>query len=240
MEGRELLLQPRLACLAACTPHGVRLADIGTDHGYLPVWLLQHGIIRSAIAADINAEPLAHARRTAAACGVTEKMTFRLCDGLDGIHADEVDAIAIAGMGGETIVDILTRAPWALKSDITLLLQPMTKPEVLRFWLVTNGYKIVSERLIRDKGVLYAVIVATAGVSAPISMAQAYCGVETVHEALYGEYVEERIAKLTRAAEGLRRAKCADAVGRIAGLEAVVAELRQRKGEWEHDDGTGR
>ncbi|MBQ1805184.1 MAG: tRNA (adenine(22)-N(1))-methyltransferase TrmK, partial [Oscillospiraceae bacterium] len=66
MEARKLQLQPRLACLADCVPRGARLADVGTDHGYLPVMLLQRGLIQSAIASDINEEPLSHARRTAA------------------------------------------------------------------------------------------------------------------------------------------------------------------------------
>ena len=235
MEARKLQLQPRLACLADCVPRGVRLADVGTDHGYLPVWLLQRGLIRSAIASDINEEPLQHAKRTAAEYGVTEGIEFRLCSGLSDIRSDEVDAVAIAGMGGEMIVSILSAAPWALISNITLLLQPMTKPEILRSWLVTNGYKITQERLVRDKSVLYAVILAMSGESAPITMAQAYCGVETAREPLYGEYVDERIAKLTRAADGLRRANRTDASERIAELEAIIAELRERKGEWEHD-----
>lgn len=237
MEARKLPLQPRLACLADCVPRGARLADVGTDHGYLPVMLLQRRLIQSAIASDINEEPLSHARRTAAEYGVTEGIEFRLCNGLSAIGADEVDTVVIAGMGGEMIINILSTAPWELKSDITLLLQPMTKPEILRAWLVTNGYKITRERLVRDKGVLYAVIIATAGESAAISMAQAYCGVETAHDPLYGEYVDERIAKLSRAADGLRRSNRSDAPERIAELETVIAELRERKGEWKHDNG---
>ena len=103
---KELQLQPRLQCIASLVPQGARLADVGTDHGYLPVWLLQHGRIESAIASDINALPLDHARATAREYGVTERMDFRLCPGLAKIKAEECDAIAIAGMGGETILGI--------------------------------------------------------------------------------------------------------------------------------------
>ena len=109
---KELQLQPRLQCIASLVPQGARLADVGTDHGYLPVWLLQHGRIESAIASDINALPLDHARATAREYGVTERMDFRLCPGLAKIKAEECDAIAIAGMGGETILGILEAAPW--------------------------------------------------------------------------------------------------------------------------------
>ena len=126
MENKELHLQPRLQLLADLVPQGAKLADIGTDHGYLPVWLLQNKRITAAIAADVGYEPLQHAVRTAQEQGVSD-IDFRLCDGLKGISEDEVDAIAIAGMGGETIIHILSAAPWTKKeSGYTLLLQPMT------------------------------------------------------------------------------------------------------------------
>lgn len=238
VDGRKLRLSPRLRCLADCVSEGARLADVGTDHGYLPVWLLLEGRISGALATDVNAEPLSHARRTAEAYGVEERIGFRLCDGLDGVAPDEADTIAIAGMGGETIADILSRAPWTLKREITLLLQPMTKPDILRLWLVENGYRIASERLVRDNGKLYAVVTATAGESAPLTPAQAYCGIALGSDPLYGAYVDERLKKLRRAAQGLRRSNDADKAARIAELESVIAELAARKKEWEHADGT--
>ena len=124
MENRKLQLQPRLQMLADLVPAGAKLADVGTDHGYLPVWLLQEGRIRQAIASDINLEPLEHARRTAAEYGVSERMEFRLCAGLDKIRPDETDTIVIAGMGGETILSILESAPWSKKSGAFLRLGP--------------------------------------------------------------------------------------------------------------------
>ena len=86
MAGKTLQLQPRLQLLADLVPVGAKLADVGTDHGYLPVWLLQQGSISRAIASDINAEPLEHARKTAAEYGVSEQMDFRLCAGLEKLH----------------------------------------------------------------------------------------------------------------------------------------------------------
>ena len=122
-----LELQPRLQLLAELVPDGAKLADVGTDHGYLPVALLQQGKIQRAIATDIGEEPLQHARRTAEEYGLSESVDFRLCDGLNGMMPDEADTIVIAGMGGETIIEILKNAPWTRQK--TLLLQPMTKPE---------------------------------------------------------------------------------------------------------------
>ena len=228
---RELHLQPRLQCIADCVPHGARLADVGTDHGYLPAALLQNGRIERAIASDINAAPLEHAKATAAECGVTERMDFRLCAGLDAIAPDEADTVVVAGMGGETIIAILQAAAWDW-SGKTLLLQPMTKAELLRRWLTERGFCIVFERLVRDKGTIYAVIMAEAGQSAPLTNAEAWCGVGLLRDPLYGEYAADRIKKLERAAAGLRQAKDLDS-NQIEALEADAAELRLKVKEWE-------
>jgi len=230
-----LHLQPRLQCLADCVPEGARLADVGTDHGYLPVWLLQNGRIASAIASDINAEPLEHARRTAAEYGMT--LDLRLCAGLDAVAPDEVDVIAIAGMGGETIITILEGAAWDWRGK-TLLLQPMTKAELLRRYLTEHGFRIASERLVLDKGVIYPVLTVEAGESAPLTNAEAWCGAGREQDPLYGDYARDRVRKLERAAAGLRQAKILDNT-QIAALEADAAALRERIKEWEDANGTG-
>lgn len=232
VEKKELALQPRLALLASLVPEGASLADVGTDHGYLPVYLLQKGTITHAVASDINALPLEHARRTADEYGVTSFIDFRLCAGLDDIAPQEVDTVVIAGMGGETILSILKNAPWTREK--MLLLQPMTKPELLRVWLTGNGYTITREHLVRDKDTLYAVLSATGGESAPLTPAQAYCGVKSVHDPLYGDYATERIAKLTRAAAGLKGSERADREARVAELEAIIEELTQSREAWQH------
>ena len=232
VEHKELSLQPRLACLASLVSAGASLADVGTDHGYLPVYLLQRGIIAHAIASDINALPLEHARRTAEEYGVTRFIDFRLCAGLDGMEAQEVDTVVIAGMGGETIIEILKNASWTRQK--TLLLQPMTKAELLRVWLSENGYAITQEQLVRDKDTLYAVITAMGGEMAQPTPAQAYCGIKLGNDPLYGDYLDERVAKLHRASDGLQNAKLADREARIAALQSIIEELQQYKGEWQH------
>ena len=164
---KELQLQPRLQCIASLVPQGARLADVGTDHGYLPVWLLQHGRIESAIASDINALPLDHARATAREYGVTERMDFRLCPGLAKIKAEECDAIAIAGMGGETIAQILADVygeAWAelprqqavrrtaqQVADAAAAGTGLTlgKIDIVRFFLATRGLRACVQRVLR-------------------------------------------------------------------------------------------
>ena len=171
---KELQLQPRLQCIASLVPQGARLADVGTDHGYLPVWLLQHGRIESAIASDINALPLDHARATAREYGVTERMDFRLCPGLAKIKAEECDAIAIAGMGGETILGILEAAPWTHEDVHTLILQPQSAGQALRQYLAEHGFAIEREALAKDGHFFYTVLRAKKGHMTPLSPGQQY------------------------------------------------------------------
>ena len=238
METTRLQLQPRLQCIASLVPKGARLADIGTDHGYLPVYLLQEGTIGHAIASDINALPLDHARATAREYGVTEHMDFRLCPGLAKIRAEECDAIAIAGMGGETILGILEAAPWMHDGTHTLILQPQTKVDLLRRWLCGHGYRFLSETLVRDKEQLYVVFRVTAGTGQELSEADALAGFLLRSDPLYGEYLSQHLTKLKRARDGLAVSSLADKDARIAHLENLIEEIKRRKGEWEHGNGT--
>ena len=144
-----LTLQPRLHAISSLVPDGAKLVDVGTDHGFIPVKLLLDGKIQSAIASDIGAAPLDHARRTAEQFDVTDRIDFRLCDGLCGISENEVDTVVIAGMGGDNISAILNAAPWT-KNGVLLLLQPMSKAEVLRRYLPANGYCVIAEQLVAE------------------------------------------------------------------------------------------
>ena len=235
MSERELRLQPRLRCIADCVPRGARLADVGTDHGYLPVWLLLNGRIAYAFASDVNEAPLARAKRTAEEYGASERICFRLCDGLDGFAPGEADTIAIAGMGGETIIAILRDAPWLTRDAVTLLLQPMTKAELLRPWLVENGFRIDGERLVRDKGTIYAVLTVRPGMGRTLTPAEAWCGAGPPRDPLYGEYARGRIRALEGAAAGPRRAKSRDDAA-LRSLEADAEALRKLVREWENAD----
>lgn len=229
---KRLVLQPRLKLLADLVPQGARPADVGTDHGYVPVYLLQNGRIASAIASDINPAPLAHARRTAEEYGV-KGISFTLCAGLEKIEPNACDTILIAGMGGETIRDILSAAPWTCSGKYTLLLQPQTKIELLRAWLCETGYAIVREHLVEDKGKLYVVLCCTAGAPRVLSEAEAYGGVALDGDALYPRYLDAQIKKLRLQQAGLR------AGGREedAALTALLHTLEAKKEEIRHADG---
>jgi tRNA (adenine22-N1)-methyltransferase len=152
---KSIQLSPRLACLERWVSKNARLADVGTDHGYLPVDLLLKGLCQQAIATDIGTGPLQNAKKTAEKYGVQEKMTFVLSDGLQKISPADADTIVIAGMGGETILHILEEAPWVNAPQYTLLLQPMSKIETLRSFLAAQGYEIDQEQLIEEQRFLY-------------------------------------------------------------------------------------
>ena len=148
-------LSKRLLAAASLVRGGGRLADIGTDHAYLPLYLIENGIIDSAIASDIGAGPLANAKKTLDAYGASEKIELRLSNGLNGFLPDETDEIVICGMGGNLIEDILSAAPWVCRPDMHLVLQPMTHSEDVRRYLCQNGFEICNELCIADNGRVY-------------------------------------------------------------------------------------
>ena len=232
-----LVLQPRLRAIADLVPDGVRLVDVGTDHGFIPVDLLLSKRISSAIASDIGAAPLDHARRTAEQYDLTEGIEFRLCDGLRGVSANEVDCIVIAGMGGDNIAAILDAAPWS-KEEKLLILQPMSKAEVLRRWLSENGYQAIAERLVADKGVIYPILSVRGGEMRVADESHFWGGFLLDHDPLQERYLTDRILRLRRAAEGLEKARDPAAQQRRSELCGIIAALEQKKGGIHSADGT--
>ena len=231
LEGK-LTLQPRLRAIADLVPQGSKLVDVGTDHGYIPAVLLLEEKISRAIASDIGKEPLAHAVRTAQTYEVpADRIDFRLCDGLVGIGREEADCIVIAGMGGDNIVSILEAAPWT-RNGVVLLLQPMSKAEVLRAWLPGNGYTVAAEQLVADKGVIYPILTVVGGRMEPANEAQAWGGFLLQKDALWGRYLDDRLLRLHRAASGLEKARGAEMHEKRESLLAVIKTLEEWKGEW--------
>lgn len=220
-------LTPRLQAIADQVPQGAVFADIGTDHAYLPVWLLLDGRIDHAIAADLREGPLSRAKETAAQYGVTDQVSFRLCDGLTGIQAGEANSIAIAGMGGETIASILAAAPWT--KDCQLLLQPMTSFPDLRLWMQENGYRIMQEKIVREGNRLYSVWSATSGDMPKLSNAELWAGRQS-DDPLRKEYLSYIAGKLERSLRGRQAASVRDEAA-IADLTDTIAEIRRMEGE---------
>ena len=216
-------LDKRLSTVAAMVRHGSRIADIGTDHAYLPVYLVQAGICPGGIAADIRSGPLDAARRTVTEAGLTDVIALRLGDGLAPVKADETDDVVIAGMGGETIVAILAAADWVKDARLRLILQPMTRAEELRRWLLTSGFTVAEERLVRDGHRLYPVMAAAYTAAEPEKDEfMFYAGFFSAGEG--SPYREMMAEHLTRRAAGLHHN--GDEVG-AARLVDIAERLRK-------------
>lgn len=153
-------LDNRLRLCSEFVRNNAKLADIGTDHAYLPVWLCRIGRCPCAIAADINPEPLKRGAQTIVEAGLSEIITTRLSNGLEQIKQDEVDDIVIAGMGGELIARIIAECSYAKDSSKHFILQPMTKSEELIKWLCENGYKILKQDCCVAANKCYTVLLA--------------------------------------------------------------------------------
>jgi len=156
-------LKKRLAAVASFIPKGARVTDIGTDHAYLPVYLVESGICSRIIATDISAGPLVSARRNINGHNLGKKIELRQGDGLEVLKPGEVDVITITGLGGSTIVKMLEESPGVLDEVKRLILQPMGDEGPLRIWLTTHGWRIVDEKLVKEGGKLYVIVVAEPG-----------------------------------------------------------------------------
>jgi len=151
----------RLERVAAHVPAGARLADIGSDHGYLPVALMRRGVITSAVAGEVAITPFHAAERTVRENGLERQISVRHANGLMAIEpADGITAISICGMGGETIRDILDGDKARLSGDERLILQPNGGEQPLRQWLMENGYRILFEEVLQENRFHYEIIVA--------------------------------------------------------------------------------
>jgi len=148
----------RLKTIASLVPFGARVCDIGTDHGYLAINLINTGKAEYVIAADINPLPLKNAQKNIEKSGI-KGIELRLTDGLDGIKSNEADTIIIAGIGGEVIWGILERGLSIASDNKLIILQPTTSPEYLRKQLYNNGFEIQSEVPVFENGKVYSVMV---------------------------------------------------------------------------------
>lgn len=137
--------------------HGAVVADVGTDHAYLPIYLCQTERAAGGVASDINQGPLERAALHIGGAGLSDRIATVLCDGLAAIESYAPTDILVLGMGGELIARILSDAPWLKREGIRLILQPMTHPEEVRRFLSENGFSITEERIVEEDK-LYQII----------------------------------------------------------------------------------
>lgn len=160
---KELQISRRLKAVAALVSPGLVLADVGCDHGYIPIYLIQKGQIPRAIAMDINQGPLLRAKEHIREWGLETYIETRLSDGLEALEPGEAQCLVIAGMGGPLMERILTQGAPILKEMKELILQPQSEIGNFRRFLAENGYRIVEEDMIEEDGKYYPMMKAVQG-----------------------------------------------------------------------------
>lgn len=234
MQGETL--DRRLQCAACQVRMGSRLADIGTDHALLPVALVRSGVCPYAVASDIRTGPAERARRAVEEAQLADRIEVRLGPDLSVLQPEEADDLVIAGMGGETIVSILGEAPWIRSSHFRLILQPMSRPEVLRRWLHRAGFLLEAEPAVEDGGHLYSILRAhyepeavPAAEEGPLTPEG--FSVMDFRGAIQGDtpegraYLRHQQDRLLRRAQGLREARDSRKILEARQLEAVACAL---------------
>lgn len=202
-------LEGRLLAVAAEVREGAYLADVGTDHAYLPIYLMQKGRLCHAVASDIRRGPLSRADENIRGAGLSEKIETLLTDGLHGIERHPVTDIVIAGMGGQMIAAILENAPFVRQRPVRLILQPMQNIPELRSYLA-NGYRIERETLVAEEKKLYTVLTVTYdGIkreTTPLSLLLGDYTIAHRHEMpLFSELCRRHLAVLSEKLEGRRK-----------------------------------
>ena len=217
----KTVLPGRLAAVASFVREGAYLADIGTDHAYLPIFLAERGRISYAVASDIRPGPLSRAEENIRMAGLSERIQTIQTDGLSGLERYPLTDIVIAGMGGELILSILLAVPWVKQPGRRLILQPMTKAELLRRGLCREGFRILEESAVPDGSRCYAVLLAEYdGVVRDCS--PLYAAVGEMKDDVYLAMQQQRCR---RKAQGLRQGGDPQAQA----VQQLAEEIKQRR-----------
>ena len=202
-------INARLLSAAELVRQGAVFADIGTDHAYLPLFLLESGKIARAVCADINEGPLNSARANAREAGLTDKVEFVLTDGAAALLGKGITDYAICGMGGELIAAIIDRAPHLRDENVNLILGPNSRQAVLRKYLASEGFEIKCESYSTDAGKHYVTFLATyTGNKTILDDAEAEIGTknaEYVNKSAQISYLNAKLAAFTKQRDGKMR-----------------------------------
>ncbi|AXU75165.1 tRNA (adenine(22)-N(1))-methyltransferase [Clostridioides difficile] len=190
-------LTDRLLEIASLVSDGKKIADIGTDHGYIPVYLLKEGKVPFAVLADVNKGPLDNAHKEVIQNNLLDKVDLRLGSGIEILEIGEVEEVIIAGMGGILISELLEAKKEVAHNVEKLILQPMQAQEELRYYLLNNGYEILEEVLVREDFRIYEIIVAKYTGKNTIIEDEIYyeVGIKLLEnkDSLFNDFIEKKI-----------------------------------------------
>ncbi len=222
-----LKLTPRLQCVADCIKKCRLLADIGTDHAYIPIYAVEKGIADSAIACDVVKGPLKIATDNIKSHGLEEKITPILADGLKS--ADNADVIVIAGMGGKLICTILENSTEIAKKADYMIIQPMTCSYELRKFLHENGFSITEEKLAKEEDKIYNIMVVKKGNEKFEDEFYYHIGKKLFenHVPMLSEYIRMRADVIKKQIKGLRTSQNPDLHSKAEELEEIFRRFIQ-------------
>lgn len=225
-------LSPRLLCCCGFVSPGDRVADVGCDHGYLGIHLLQQGLASYVYAGDVNEGPLQSAVSNAEKYGVSENISFFLSDGLKNMPRD-FDTMVCAGMGADTMVSILEAAPWLKCKQYRLILQCQSKTHFLRQYLSQNGWRIFEETVIRDGRFLYTVMEVIYQPGYDLTPGELYFPPALLENPApeLPAYYRQVLTRLRRSAEGQKENADPALLQALEELENLPAELSWLKEE---------
>lgn len=226
-------MTPRLLTVAKMATNSVLVADIGTDHAYVPVYLILNGMAKSAIAMDINNGPLMRADENIKRFSLTDSIKTRLSDGLKELENNEADTVIIAGMGGVLINSIIDNDKERLTSVKRYILQPMTAIEETRKYLEQNGFRIVNEKLAKEDNKIYTVICAEYGkmkIENEINYYIGQCLLDN-HDEILPELLEGKIYEYEKAISSMKNTDNEETIKKAHHYTYLLSEFKRLKEE---------
>lgn len=225
----KVALSPRLQKIFSLVPKNHCTADIGTDHAYIPIALVESGVCERAIASDIKQGPLKRAETNIRRCGLSSKIDARLGAGLETLSPADAEVIIIAGMGGILIADILEASRAVTDSAKYLILQPMTATAELREYLSQNGYTVDGEYLEAEENKLYNIITAIPSGETPYSVRELYLGkgLDKTSPELFPLYQASVLKKLNKKIDGLEKSESEENKIILNNLKELLKTLRE-------------
>ena len=229
----DSFMTPRLLAVAKMVKNSQSVADIGTDHAYIPVYLVANNTIKSALAMDINEGPLRRADENIKKFSLTDKIKTRLSDGLTKLKNNEADTVIIAGMGGVLINNILKNDKDRLTSVKNFILQPMTAIAETRKYLAENGFKITDEKLAKEDDKIYTVISATRGEMTVNDEINYHIGEALIKnkDEILPELLDGKIYEYEKAIESMKNTKNEETRLKASHFEYLLCEFKRIRGE---------
>lgn len=224
-----MILSDRLKHISDLVTEVKSIVDVGTDHAYIPIYLVKNNIVKSAIASDINKGPVDKAKKNVKVYGLEDRITCRLGGGLTTVSPKEVEVAIIAGMGGNLIRDIIEDSMEVFKELSYTILQPVQNPEVLREYIYKEGFTILDETIVKDEEKYYEIIKVKYDKNQK-AVNPIYYEISEIllkkKDPIFKEYIEYKLTKYTRVYENLKE-ETESAIKRKSELKTIIEKLKE-------------